>query len=162
MPISHFSTLGGTICLGRIGCTSTKKLVPENLEPDSMIVDDEDPLRRRPRESTARRLRHDEVDVVDGKRNDQMAFHALADYQNHVIGWLQSGTDIPAARSTCWAVVRFPRIWMSSAGMSVASLARQPDQSALSILKLKPRLYIFDGANGAPARRSGRIFQRKG
>ena len=26
---------------------------------------------------------------LDGKRNDQMAFHALADYQNHVIGWLQ-------------------------------------------------------------------------
>ena len=26
---------------------------------------------------------------LDGKRNDQVAFHALADYQNHVIGWLQ-------------------------------------------------------------------------
>jgi hypothetical protein len=26
---------------------------------------------------------------LDGKRNDQMAFHALAGYQNHVIGWLQ-------------------------------------------------------------------------
>ena len=28
---------------------------------------------------------------LDGKRNDQMAFHALADCQNHVIGWLQRG-----------------------------------------------------------------------
>ena len=44
-----------------------------------------------------------------------MAFHALADYQNHVIGWLQW-------EQSCLgdgAVVRFPRIWMSSGGMSV-------------------------------------------
>jgi hypothetical protein len=29
------------------------------------------------------------IECLDGKRNDQMALHALADYQNHVIGWLQ-------------------------------------------------------------------------
>ena len=47
---------------------------------------------------------------LDGKRNDQMAFHALADYQNHVIGWLQ-WEQSPLGDG---AVVRFPRIWMSS------------------------------------------------
>ena len=47
---------------------------------------------------------------LDGKRNDQMAFHALADYQNHVIGWLQWEQSSLGDG----AVVRFPRIWMSS------------------------------------------------
>ena len=47
---------------------------------------------------------------LDGKRNDQMAFHALADYQNHVIGWLQWEQSALGDG----AVVRFPRIWMSS------------------------------------------------
>jgi len=28
---------------------------------------------------------------LDGKRNNQMAFYALPDYQNHFIGWLQRG-----------------------------------------------------------------------
>ena len=39
-----------------------------------------------------------------------MAFHALADYQNHVIGWLQWEQSSLGDG----AVVRFPRIWMSS------------------------------------------------
>ena len=39
-----------------------------------------------------------------------MAFHALADYQNHVIGWLQWEQSALGDG----AVVRFPRIWMSS------------------------------------------------
>ena len=39
-----------------------------------------------------------------------MAFHALADYHNHVIGWLQ-WEQSPLGDG---AVVRFPRIWMSS------------------------------------------------
>ena len=73
------------------------------------MIYDEDPLRRRPRESTARRLRHERM-CLDGKRNDQMAFHALADYQNHVIGWLQWEQSSLGDG----AVVRFPRIWMSS------------------------------------------------
>ena len=47
---------------------------------------------------------------LDDKRNDQMAFHALADYQNHVIGWLQRGYSSLGDG----AVVRFPRSWMSS------------------------------------------------
>ena len=69
------------------------------------MIYDEDPLRRRPRESTARRLRHERV-CLDGKRNDQMAFHALADYHNHVIGWLQWEQSSLGDG----AVVRFPRI----------------------------------------------------
>ena len=39
-----------------------------------------------------------------------MAFHALADYQTHVIGWLQWEQSSLGDG----AVVRFPRIWMSS------------------------------------------------
>ena len=57
---------------------------------------------------------------LDGKRNDQMAFHALADYQNHVIGWLQWEQSSLGDG----AVVRFPPnldvIW----GMSV-KISRQ-------------------------------------
>ena len=80
------------------------------------MIYDEDPLRRRPRESTARRLRHERV-CLDGKRNDQMGFHALADYQNHVIGWLQWEQSALGDG----AVVRFPRIWMSSGECRVKS-----------------------------------------
>ena len=43
-----------------------------------------------------------------------MAFHALADYQNHVIGWLQWEQSSLGDG----AVVRFPRIWMFIWGMS--------------------------------------------
>ena len=52
------------------------------------MIYDEDPFRRRPREGIdGEEIATREV-CLDGKRNDQMAFHALADYQNHVIGWL--------------------------------------------------------------------------
>ena len=55
---------------------------------------------------------------LDGKRNDQMAFHALAEYQNHVIGWLQWEQSSPGDG----AVVRFPQIWMSSGECRCISL----------------------------------------
>ncbi len=55
---------------------------------------------------------------LDGKRNDQMAFHALADYQNHVIGWLQWEQSSLGDG----AVVRFPRIWMSSGECRIIGL----------------------------------------
>ena len=54
---------------------------------------------------------------LDGERNDQMAFHALADYQNHVIGWLQWEQSSLGDG----AVVRFPRIWMSSGECRLSS-----------------------------------------
>ena len=73
------------------------------------MIYDEDPLRRRPRGIDGKEIATREV-CLDGKRNDQMAFHALADYQNHVIGWLQ-WEQSPLGVG---AVVRFPRIWMSS------------------------------------------------
>ena len=73
------------------------------------MIYDEDPLRRRPREIDGKEIATREV-CLDGKRNDQMAFHALADYQNHVIGWLQWEQSSLGDG----AVVRFPRIWMSS------------------------------------------------
>ena len=54
------------------------------------LIDD---LRRRPVPAKAEGIDGEEIATrevcLDGKRNDQMAFHALADYQNHVIGWLQ-------------------------------------------------------------------------
>ena len=49
-----------------------------------------------------------------------MAFHALADYQNHVIGWLQWEQSSLGDG----AVVRFPRIWMSSGECRVSLLCR--------------------------------------
>ena len=68
------------------------------------MIYDEDPLQRRPRESTARRLRHERC-VWMARETTQMAFHALADYQNHVIGWLQWEQSSHGDG----AVVRFPR-----------------------------------------------------
>ena len=53
---------------------------------------DEDPLRRRPRESTARKKGEEKATggvCLDGEKNDRMAFQARADYQSHAIGWLQ-------------------------------------------------------------------------
>ena len=47
-----------------------------------------------------------------------MAFHALADYQNHVIGWLQWEQSSLGDG----AVVRFPRIWMSSGECRIVPL----------------------------------------
>ena len=46
------------------------------------MICDEDPLRRRPRESTARPKATGEV-CLDGEKNDRVAFQARADYQNH-------------------------------------------------------------------------------
>ena len=60
---------------------------------------------------------------LDGKRNDQMAFHALADYQNHVIGWLQWEQSALGDG----AVVRFPRIWMSSGECRGVRVVHPPD-----------------------------------
>ena len=51
-----------------------------------------------------------------------MAFHALADYQNHVIGWLQWEQSSLGDG----AVVRFPRIWMSSGECRLGRVGRGP------------------------------------
>ena len=61
---------------------------------------------------------------LDGKRNDQMAFHALADYQNHVIGWLQWEQSALGDG----AVVRFPRIWMSSGECRLSPMEKSTDR----------------------------------
>ena len=74
------------------------------------MIYDEDPLRRRPRESTARRLRHERC-VWMARETTKWPSTRWADYQNHVIGWLQMGTGVPLEMGP---VVRFPRIWMSS------------------------------------------------
>ncbi len=50
-----------------------------------------------------------------------MAFHALADYQNHVIGWLQWEQSSLGDG----AVVRFPRIWMSSGECRLKAYTRE-------------------------------------
>ena len=50
-----------------------------------------------------------------------MAFHALADYQNHVIGWLQWEQSSLGDG----AVVRFPRIWMSSGECRIKRLLEE-------------------------------------
>ena len=49
-----------------------------------------------------------------------MAFHALADYQNHVIGWLQWEQSSLGDG----AVVRFPRIWISSGECRLVQTSR--------------------------------------
>ena len=98
---------------------------------------------------------------LDGKRNDQMAFHALADYQNHVIGWLQWEQSSLGDG----AVVRFPRIWMSSGECRLSSSAGTPSANArltchdererstpdslLALPKAKVALAIGAGLEGA-------------
>ena len=63
------------------GPTITYTTIPPHLDP---ALADEDPVEEiGDEEKVTREVR------LDGKKNDQMAFHALADYQNHVIGWLQ-------------------------------------------------------------------------
>ena len=53
------------------------------------LIDDR---RRRPVPAWAEGIDGEEIATrevyPDGKRNDQMAFQAWADYQNHAIGWL--------------------------------------------------------------------------
>ena len=71
------------------------------------MICDEDPLRRRPRESTARRKRQERC-VWMARKNDRVAFQARADYQNHAIGWLHRGYSSLGGGK----VVRIPRIWM--------------------------------------------------
>ena len=65
-----------------------------------------------------------------------MAFHALADYQNHVIGWLQWEQSSLGDG----AVVRFPRIWMSSGECRVKSL----NMSQLPLHRIRSRAGIRD------------------
>ena len=69
-----------------------------------------------------------------------MAFHALADYQNHVIGWLQW-----EQRSLGdGAVVRFPRIWMSS---GECRLRANPDvgiRDKSEVFKMRVREVVDD------------------
>ena len=64
------------------------------------MICDEDQLRRRPRESTARRKATGEV-CLDGEKNDRVAFQARADYQNHAIGWLHRGYSSLAVGKWC-------------------------------------------------------------
>ena len=60
------------------------------------MIDDEDLLERRMEKkgvpAWAEGIDGEEIATrevyPDGKRNDQMAFQAWADYQNHAIGWL--------------------------------------------------------------------------
>ena len=83
---------------------------------------------------------------LDGKRNDQMAFHALADYQNHVIGWLQ-WEQSPVGDG---AVVRFPRIWMSSGECRYrrfrCTRIAQPWAISLSLLQFVGQASLVDDA----------------
>ena len=65
-----------------------------------------------------------------------MAFHALADYQNHVIGWLQWEQSSLGDG----AVVRFPRICMSSGECRVKSL----NMSQLPLRRIRSRAGIRD------------------
>jgi hypothetical protein len=86
--------------------------VPRRLfQKISILIDD---LRRRPIPASDEGIDGEENATremcPDDMREDQMAFHALADYLNHVIGWLhreqrQFGDDVGA---------QFPRVWMSS------------------------------------------------
>ncbi len=73
------------------------------------MICDQDPLRRRPGKSTARRKREDKC-VRMARKNDRMAFQARADVQNQAIGWLRKGCRSLGGGT----VVRFPRIWMVS------------------------------------------------
>ena len=76
-----------------------------------------------------------------------MAFHALADYQNHVIGWLQWEQSSLGDG----AVVRFPRIWMSSGecrlntldlgcGSGLAGVSLRPLSSRMVGIDLSPEM----------------------
>ena len=71
------------------------------------MICDEDPLRRRPRESTARRKRQERC-VWMARKMTEWPSQARADYQNHAIGWLHRGYSSLGGGK----VVRFPRIWM--------------------------------------------------
>ena len=73
------------------------------------MIYDEDPLRRRPRESTARRLRHERC-VWMARETTKWPSTRWPITKNHVIGWLQWEQSSLGDG----AVVRFPRIWMSS------------------------------------------------
>ena len=71
------------------------------------MICDEDPLRRRPRESTARRKRQERC-VWMARKMTEWPSKRGSDYQNHAIGWLHRGYSSLGGGK----VVRFPRIWM--------------------------------------------------
>ena len=78
------------------------------------MIYDEDPLRRRPRKSTVRRMRQGGC-VWVAENLGKWPFKARADLQNQAIGWLRKGFSSLGGEM----VVRFPRIWLSSEVMSV-------------------------------------------
>jgi hypothetical protein len=72
-------------------CQLAEVAIPRSLFQNILSLIDE--LRRRPVPAWDEGIDGEEIATremcLDGKRNDQMAFHAVVDYQNHVIRWLQ-------------------------------------------------------------------------